>query len=144
MESFINESFLFNDIYLLNESRKNNYLDDSLIKDRNYLCPNCFLFPFIRFHDKFEIEVTCSCHYSKRMTIDEYLNPIENNCNNNLLSFSLDREDSFYKIKKIYIINQKINAKFIKKKINIIVLIVCSVFVKIVLKIIKYLILQNI
>jgi hypothetical protein len=112
METLLSESFDFNPLIKFLDSGENNFCldfthnnffdlkDDSLIKDRTYKCPNCLQYPIIHYCDNIDIEVTCSCYNKKRMTIDEFLNPIEKSFNNNLLSFSLDREDSINKEKK--------------------------------------------
>lgn len=108
MEPSINKSFYFNNLDYCCVSGENNFFsdftddnffdlkDDSLIKDRTYKCPICFQYPIIHYSNNIDIEVTCSCYNKKRMTIDEFLNPKEKSFKNNLLSFSLDREDSFY------------------------------------------------
>ena len=111
METLLSESFDFNPLIKFLDSGENNFCldfthnnffdlkDDSLIKDRTYKCPNCLQYPIIHYCDNIDIEVTCSCYNKKRMTIEEFLNPFIDN----LLSFSLDRKESFYeKINQIY------------------------------------------
>lgn len=88
--------------------------DDSLISGRTYQCPNCLQYPIIHYCDNINIEVTCTCYNKKRMTINEFLDPIGNPFKSSLLSFSLYLEDYIKKERKEY--NESRNTCIIHKK----------------------------